>query len=514
MAIFHLSVKMISRGKGKSAVAAAAYRSGEKITSDYDGITHDYTRKRGVVMTEILLPRNAPIRFYNRSRLWNAVEKIEKAKNAQLAREVEVSIPKELNFEEGYHLVKEFCNRNFVDKGMIADICFHDKGDGNPHAHIMLTVRPFNEDRSWGSKQKKEYILDENGEKIYDKKKRQYKCKSVPTTDWNDRGDVEKWRKSWAELCNKYLERSGHNERIDHRSYERQGLETLPTKHLGTVASQMEKRNIRTERGENNHHIKMVNKMIRFYNEEIVKLKEEAKQLAKSVKDKVIKVARNLEQLRKNFLCTVYAEKDNDKKIEHYRRLVPKDMGVIKRAYDLIRKRNRLNEEKHSYEMAINSRKVKKKQKAQAEESLREIHMELYQIDGQLRDLPNFYKMYSVYDMEECISNEERYGEIISRLEITADKIDMNKALAYLEYDSEKGKVEPDDKEEVEEERGKIRPEMNKQARAELADVYGKEFDTELFDVTVKETDALLNSKVASRAEEIEVNKDVDERRR
>lgn len=141
MAIFHLSVKMISRGKGKSAVAAAAYRSGEKITSDYDGITHDYTRKRGVVMTEILLPRNAPVLFYNRSRLWNAVEKIEKAKNAQLAREVEVSIPKELDRLEGYRLVREFCYKNFTDKGMIADICFHDKKDGNPHAHIMLTVR-------------------------------------------------------------------------------------------------------------------------------------------------------------------------------------------------------------------------------------------------------------------------------------------------------------------------------------------------------------------------------------
>lgn len=381
MAIFHLSVKMISRGKGKSAVAAAAYRSGEKITSDYDGITHDYTRKRGVVMTEILLPRNAPIRFYNRFRLWNAVEKIEKAKNAQLAREVEVSIPKELNFEEGYHLVKEFCNRNFVDKGMIADICFHDKGDGNPHAHIMLTVRPFNEDRSWGSKQKKVYILDENGEKIYDKKKRQYKCKSVPTTDWNDRGNVEKWRKNWEELCNKYLKKSGHDERIDHRSYERQGLEILPTKHLGTAASQMEKRNIKTDRGETNRHIKMVNKMIRFCNEEILNLKEEAKKLAQSVKDKIIKVARNLEKLRKNLLCIVYSEKDNDKKIEQFRKLVPKDMDVIKAAYDLIRKRDRLNEEKRSYEMVINARKEKKKQKAQAEESLREIHMELYQID-------------------------------------------------------------------------------------------------------------------------------------
>ena len=165
---------------------------------------------------------------------------------------------------------------------------------------------------------KKVYILDENGEKFFDKKKRQYKCKSVPTTDWNDRGNVEKWRKSWAELCNKYLEKSGYDERIDHRSYERQGIEILPTKHLGTAASQMEKRNIKTDRGETNRHIKMVNKMIRFCNEEILKLKEEAKQLAQSVKDKVIKVARNLEQLRKNLLCIVYSEKDNDKKIEQF----------------------------------------------------------------------------------------------------------------------------------------------------------------------------------------------------
>ena len=495
MAIFHLSVKMISRGKGKSAVAAAAYRSGEKITSDYDGITHDYTRKRGVVMTEILLPRNAPIRFYNRSRLWNAVEKIEKAKNAQLAREIEVSIPKELNFEEGYHLVKEFCQRNFVDKGMIADICFHDKGDGNPHAHIMLTVRPFNEDRSWGSKQKKEYILDENGEKIYDKKKRQYKCKSVPTTDWNDRGNVEKWRKSWEELCNKYLEKSGHDERIDHRSYERQGLEILPTKHLGTAASQMEKRNIKTDRGETNRHIKMVNNMIRFCNNEIAKLKEEAKQLAQSVKDKVIKVARNLEQLRKNLLCTVYSEKDNNKKIEQFRKLIPQDMNVIKIAYDLMRKRDRLNEEKRSYEMVVNARKENKKQKEQAGEALREVQMELYRIDRQLRDLSQFYKMYSMYEMEECIENEERYGDVISKLENMADRIETSKTIAYLEYDIAKDKVETEDKKEVAEERYKIRPEMEQQAKMELEDMYGREFNGYLFEDVVEETDELLEGK-------------------
>lgn len=258
----------------------------------------------------------------------------------------------------------------------------------------------------------------------------------------------------------------------------------------------------------------MVNKMIRFYNAEIAKLKEEAKQLAKNVQDKVIKVARNLEQLRKNFLCTVYAEKDNDKKIEHYRKLVPKDMGVIKMAYDLIRKGQRLKEEKQAYVNVINNRKEKKKQKQLAEETLRKVNMELYQIDRELRDLPNFYRMYSLYEMEECISNEERYGEIISRLEKTADKIDMNKALAYLEYDSVRGEVELEDKEAVEEERGKIRPEMNKQAREELADVYGKEFNTELFAGAVEEIEELLNSKVAAKVEKIKADMDIDIRKR
>ena len=185
---------------------------------------------------------------------------------------------------------------------MIADICFHNKKDGNPHAHIMLTVRPFNEDGSWGSKQKKVYILDGNGEKIYDKKKRQYKCKSVSSTDWNERSNVEKWRKSWADMCNTYLEKSGHDERIDHRSYERQGLEILPTEHLGTAASQMEKRNIKTERGNVNRHVRLINKMIQFYNDEIARLKEEAKQLIKDVKEKVAGIAKRLEDFRKNYI--------------------------------------------------------------------------------------------------------------------------------------------------------------------------------------------------------------------
>lgn len=191
-------------------------------------------------------------------------------------------------------------------------------------------------------------------------------------------------------------------------------------------------------------------------------------------------------------MCTVYAEKDNDKKIERYRKLVQKDIDAIKRVYDLIRNQQRLKEEKQVYVNVLNNRKEKKKRKLLAEESFRKVNMGLYHIDRELRDLPNFYKMYLVYDMEECISNEEHYGDIISRLEKMADKIDMNKALAYLEYDIEKGKVEFEDKDSVGEEQSKLRPEMEKQARVELTHIYGKEFDTELFVEVVEETDEML----------------------
>ncbi len=186
MAIYHCSIKIISRGKGKSAVAAAAYRAGETITNEYDGVTPDYTRKGGVVHTEILLPENAPAEYADRAVLWNAVEKIEKAKNAQLAREFELALPVELTREQNISLVREYVNRHFVMAGMCADICIHDKENGNPHAHIMLTMRPFTEEKTWGAKQKKYYILDKGGNKIYDKKKRSYKCKSIPATDWNE----------------------------------------------------------------------------------------------------------------------------------------------------------------------------------------------------------------------------------------------------------------------------------------------------------------------------------------
>ena len=263
MAIFHSHVQIITRGKGVSAVAAAAYRAGEKFKNEYDGEIHDYTRKGGVIYTEILLPDHAPREYYDRAVLWNAVEKIEKAHNSQLAREFEIALPIELTREQNIALARRYVEDTFVRAGMCADFCVHDKNDGNPHFHFMVTMRPINDNGTWGSKQKKEYILDRDGNKIYDPVKRQYKCRSIPSTDWNKRAYADIWRKTWADMTNAELERQGFDVRIDHRSYAEQGIEKIPTVHLGAAASAMEKRGIRTERGDMNRAIEITNKEIK-----------------------------------------------------------------------------------------------------------------------------------------------------------------------------------------------------------------------------------------------------------
>ena len=262
IAIYHCSIKIVSRGKGKSAVAAAAYRSGEKLTNEWDGLTHDYTKKGGVVHSEILLPAHTPPAFSDRSILWNSVELSEKSNNAQLAREVEIALPVELSREEQTRLVREYCSSQFVSKGMIADFNLHDTGGGNPHAHILLTMRPLDEKGAWLPKSKKEYVLDENGEKIRLPSGR-YKTRKVDLVDWNNRENAEVWRRAWADLANEFLAQNNRPERIDHRSYERQGIEQIPTVHVGVSATQMEKKGIVTERGELNRNIKAANRILR-----------------------------------------------------------------------------------------------------------------------------------------------------------------------------------------------------------------------------------------------------------
>lgn len=266
MAIYHCHCKIISRGQGRSAVGAAAYRSGEKLKNEYDGIEHDYTKKGGVAYSEIMLCENAPKEYQDRATLWNEVEQAEKGSRAQLAREYEVALPVELSREEQIQLVRDFAKENFVDNGMCVDFSIHDKEDGNPHAHIMLTTRPIEKDGTWGAKATNEYVLDKNGERILQKIDKQnrkiYKRVKIETTDWNTKEFLQRSRESWAEKVNQELEKKSLPQRIDHRSFKEQGIEKIPTQHIGVSANAMEKRGIESQRGNENREIKKANGQI------------------------------------------------------------------------------------------------------------------------------------------------------------------------------------------------------------------------------------------------------------
>jgi len=287
MAIYHCSANIISRSSGRSSVGASAYRSGEKITNEYDGLTHDYRNKSGVVHSEIMLSENAPERFHDRATLWNEVEAIEKGKTAQLSREIQVALPVELKLDEQIKLIQSYVKKNFVEKGMCADINIHDKNDGNPHAHIMLTVRDIDEKGEWKSKQKKEYILDKDGNKQYDKKKKTYKCKTVKTTDWDSKEKLLEWRENWAKEVNISLEKNFSVERIDHRSYKEQGIKKIPSIHLGPQVNAMEKKGIETYKGNVNQKIASANK--------------ELQQLLDSQKENQIKKEKFNQEIEKKF---------------------------------------------------------------------------------------------------------------------------------------------------------------------------------------------------------------------
>lgn len=320
MAIYHCVCKNITRNSGRSAVGSSAYRSGEKIENERDGITHDYTHKSGVAYSEIMLPQNAPEEWQDRSKLWNEVERIEKSKDSELSKEYEIALPKELTQEQQIELARNIAKK-FVADGRCVDIAIHDKKDGNPHAHIMTTVRPIDENGKWENKSEKLYLCknakgEERGytsselakqENTEWKKQYHYskngnpKAKKVYLSEYEKesnpkyaeyeriKGDkypksekfgkmkekVEKWysneyleevRERVAKETNRSLEQYGHEERVDHRSYKEQGKEQVPTVHLGTTATQMERRGIETDRGNINREIRSQNEQIKVIN--------------------------------------------------------------------------------------------------------------------------------------------------------------------------------------------------------------------------------------------------------
>ena len=257
----HYRITIIKRSENESAVSAAAYQSGEKLFSEYDQAQKYYPYKTEVTHKEILLPPHAPPKFANRNTLWNSAEAQEKQWNSQLARRFVLAIPREIPPEQHADLLRDYCWEFFVSKGMIADFAIHDKGDGNPHAHILLTIRAMGEKGKWLPKCRKAYDLDENGERIRLASGR-WKSHKEDTVDWNDRKYAEIWRQGWADTANRYLEANDRLERLDLRSYERQGIDKIPAVHMGAAVCQMEKKGIATNIGNLNRDIKAANSLM------------------------------------------------------------------------------------------------------------------------------------------------------------------------------------------------------------------------------------------------------------
>ena len=354
MAIYHLEAKVVSRGTGRSAVAASAYLSCSKILNDYDGVQHDYTRKKGLVWQEVFLPCSsqemflpefAPSEWKERGVLWNAVEENEKTKDSRLAREFVVALPIELSEAQWEKLLSDFISDTFVADGMCADVAIHDPypPGHNPHAHIMLTVRPLDEKGNWQYKTQKEYLCVKNGEeqgftadefKIAQtegwEKQYQYKVgrkkvylphseaenhgyeraskhpkstkfgRQNPIAErWNSEEQLVLWRAAWADVTNHHLETAGHEERIDHRSHADRGLTEQPTIHEGVVARALEKKGIVSDRCELNRQIKADNALLR-------ELKTTVKKLMQAVKASVPALAEAMESLRANMVIFRY----------------------------------------------------------------------------------------------------------------------------------------------------------------------------------------------------------------
>ena len=334
MAIYHLEAKVVSRGAGRSAVAASAYLSCSRLYNDYDGIQHDYTKKQGLLWQQVFLPEYALQEWQDREKLWNAVEEVETAKDSRLAREFVVALPIELSREQQIELLQDFIREQFVADGMCADAAIHDTDGHNPHAHILLTVRPLDEQGKWQYKTEKEYLCMKNGEergftaaefrtaqadgwekqypykvgkkKVYmtpsaaeaqglvraDKhpKSTRYGRQNPISERWNSEEQLVVWRAAWADVTNRYLERYGHDERIDHRSNAARGLDEIPTIHEGVTAQALERKGIISDRCEINRQIKADNALLR-------ELKAAVKKLGQAVKNTIPVIAEAMEKV-------------------------------------------------------------------------------------------------------------------------------------------------------------------------------------------------------------------------
>ncbi len=517
MAIYHLEAKVVSRGNGRSAVAASAYLSCTNILNDYDGVRHDFTWKKGLLWQDVFLPEFAPQEWQDRSVLWNAVEETEKTKDSRLAREFVPALPIELNKEQWQELLTDFIGEQFVADGMCADVAIHDPypPGHNPHAHIMLTVRPLDERGRWQYKTEKEYLCIKDGEErgftaaefkaVQDKgwekqylyhvseKKKVYMTPSAaeaqgygrvnkypkstkygrqnPISErWNSEEQLVLWRKAWADVTNRHLERYGHDVRIDHRSNAERGIDAQPTIHEGVVARALEKKGIISDRCEINRQIKADNALLR-------ELKATVKKLTDAVKNTLPAIAEAMETVRRNMLIFCYQlryirigkRKDQDY-LSSVKPAYEQYLSIVKEIKDTRKERKALTAEKKALPIIqVFKHKALAAKIAELTEKLEELQSE-----------KNF-----LLQCMEC--PEEGADEIIrksidatesnlKRLEAQEQKYSVELDTALQQYAEMKGQASGFDEIELYQKRMELRPGKEREAEQKIEKAYGDKY--------------------------------------
>ena len=517
MAIYHLEAKVISRGAGRSACAASAYLSCSAIYNDYDGVQHDYTRKKGLVWEQVFLPYSAPSAWQDREILWNAVEENEKTKDSRLAREFVPALPIELTSEQWEELLTDFIQNSFVSDGMCADVAIHDPDPPghNPHAHILLTVRPLNPDGTWQYKTEKEYLCVRDGEergftaaefkeaqaegleKQYQYKvgrKKEYLAPSEaeakgyertskypkstkygrqnPISDrWNSEEQLVLWREAWANAVNRSLERYGFDERVDHRSHAARGLDEQPTVHEGVIARALEEKGVISDRCELNRQIKRDNTLLR-------ELKAQVKKLMQAVKNTIPALAEAMESVRENMIIFKYQLGY----ILTGKRRLTNNLDVIKpelerytqiagRIKEKSKERNTLLSEKKATPMLnILKHRELSRRIAELTEELEELRSE----KKQLLAMMDYAEDTGLSTVRKDISAMEAN---LARLEQQEKKYttELNAALAeYAELKTQASDFDPD---ELAMAQLEIRPQKEASAESRVQAAYGDKYD-------------------------------------
>lgn len=551
IAIYHLEAKIISRGEGRSAVAAAAYMSCDKIYNDYDGIQHDYTKKQGLVWEHVFLPQYAPPEWRDRSKLWNAVEESEKSKDSRLAREFVVALPKELTKAQWKELLSEFIGDNFVADGMCADVAVHDTDGHNPHAHIMLTVRPLDKNGKWQHKTEKEYLCIRNGveqgftasefkaaqsdgwEKQYQYKVGRKKIYMPPseaeahgyeraskypkstkygrqnpiTERWNSDEQLVLWRKAWADINNKYLSRAGVEETIDYRSHADRGIDEQPTVHEGVTARTLELNGIISERCELNRQIRADNSLLR-------KLKETVKKLMQAVRNTIPAIAEAMENVRQKVTISCYqlrlirlGQKQYTDYISKTNSEIEKYNEIEDKIYDAVKELETLIAEKKNT-LFLNFSKHKKLDTKIAEltELLEKLNSEKYTLlkylDCADDDGISKVKKY-IFDTEMGLKKFNEQEKTYS------EKIDA----ALKKYAELREQGAEFDSQELYEVRQAIRSDKEQLAEQQLRKAYGGKYSAASMTKSRQEASRLLNEEAEKRSvmEKIQKRKQVSE---